>query len=155
MEQIVLSDFFTTKSQANDFNSRLSAFAANIYDVGFNLEKNFEAQFGPIKRDKFLTLIRENEIPVESTQALNKFVTRVQETISSMEVASLTLAIEPNDELLKAISDWFFLNLKKQVLLEILVDSNLIAGAIVSYNGKLLDSSIKSVFDNICVSNLN
>lgn len=155
MGEIILSEFFTTKSQANDFSTRLATIKSKIYETEFNLEKNLREQFGIQKKDKFLTLLRENNISMESNSALSKFLEEIQTTISNLPQASLTLAIEPNEEILKAISDWFLLNLKRQVVIEVLVKTNIIAGATVSFNGKHFDSSIKSEFDNFTTTSLN
>ena len=150
MGEIILSDFFTTKSQANNFSVRLNAITEKIFELNFNLEKNLQEQFGTKKKDKFISLLMENEVPLESSSHLNKFFGQIQETILTLPKASLTFAIEPNEKILKSVSDWFLLNLKKQVLIEPEIDPNLIAGAAVSFQGKRLDSSIKSIFEQVC-----
>ena len=105
-------------------------------ELDFNLEKILQEQFGTRKMDKFISLLREKEIPLESNSPLNKFFGQIQETISTLPLASLTFAIEPNEQILKSVSDWFLLNLKKQVLIEPEIDPNLIAGAVVGFQGK-------------------
>jgi F0F1-type ATP synthase delta subunit len=149
MEIIDLSEFFTTKSQANDFSARLTNIAGKIYEVNFSLEKNLQEELGIRKKDKFLSLLRENKISPESNSALNNFINQLIQTISSLPVATLTLAIEPEEVTLKIISDWFLLNLKKQVLIDIQVDSDLIAGAIVNYQGRHFNASLKTTFDEL------
>jgi len=152
MGELILSDFFTTKSQANNFSARLSAIMEKIFELDFNLEKNLQEQFGNKKKDKFISLLTENEIPLESSSHLNKFFGQIQETVSALPLASLTFAIEPTEQILKSVSDWFLLNLKKQVLIEPEIDPSLIAGAVVAFQGKRLDSSIRSVFEQICAN---
>lgn len=155
MEFIDLTDFFTTKSQAVDFSARLAKVSEKIYEVSFNLEKSLQEQFGIRKKDKFLSLLRENNIQSESGSAISNFLTKIQELISSLPTASVTLAIEPNEEILKAISNWFLLNLKRQVLIETLIDPNIIGGAKAGFQGKQLDASIRSVFNDVCLTILN
>lgn len=150
MEIIDLSDFFTTKPEAVDFAARLSKISEKIFETDFNLEKTLQEQLGIRKKDKFLSLLRKNEIPPGSNSALNNFLKTIQETISSLPIAYLILAIEPKEEILKAISDWFTLNLKKQILIDIQIQPNLIAGAVVSFQGKQLNASIKALFDETC-----
>ena len=66
-----------------------------------------------------------------------------------MPVLSLVVAFEPNEETFKLLSEWLLLNIHKQVLLDITIDTKLIAGATVSFNGKYVDCSIKPKFDQI------
>jgi F0F1-type ATP synthase delta subunit len=147
MDQLDLSEFFATKAQATDFNARLSDVVASLYEVDFDLETFLQHQFGVKKKDKFLTLLRENQVPLDKKPSLNKFLDKIMETITNMPAARMTLAIEPDQQILKSMSNWFLLNLKKQILIETQIDPTLIAGANIEYQGKHFDSSIKSVFD--------
>jgi hypothetical protein len=147
MEELDFSDFFKTNIQAVDFVTRLSRISEGIYETNFNLDKALTHEFGIRKKDKFNELLRDGNIPPGSTLALKDFINKIQERISSLPVVSLTIAFEPGDETLKSIFDWFPLNINKQVLLDIKVDTSLIAGAYVGYNGKCLDYSVKPVFD--------
>lgn len=155
MGEINLSDFFSTKSQALFFSACLHAITDKIYETNFDLEKNLSEQIGSIKTEKFLMLMRDNDIPIASNPALIEFFRCIQDTISSLPSAGITMAIEPNDQMLKSISNWLLLNLKKQILIEPEIDKNIIAGAAVSFQGKRLDSSIRSEFDRICTETIN
>jgi hypothetical protein len=141
------SDFFRTNVQAVDFITRLANISEELYETNFNLEKALVEQFGIRKSDKFNELLRDNRIPPGSSAALKDFINKIQEIVSSLPVVSLTIAFEPEEETLKNIFDWFPLNINRQVLLDIKVDPNLIAGANIGYNGKCLDCSIKPIFD--------
>jgi F0F1-type ATP synthase delta subunit len=147
MEELDFSDFFKTNVQAVDFITRLSAVSEEIYETDFDLEKALAVEFGIQKKDKFIALLRENRIPPDSGSALKDFINKIQDKVSSLPVVSLTIAFEPEEKTLKSIFDWFPLSINKQVLLDIKVDANIIAGASVSYNGKCLDFTVKPVFD--------
>ena len=147
MEDFDLSGFFTTNIEAADFLTRLSTISEEIYKTDFDLEKALIEQLGVSKKDRFAILLRDNKIPQGSNSALKDFFDKIREKISSMPVISLTLAFEPGEETLKILSDWFPLNINKQVLLDIKIDTNLIAGAYISFNGKYLDSSVRPIFD--------
>lgn len=149
MEYLDLSEFFTTKAQADDFSERLTLISERIFEVNFNMEKVFQEQLGMQKKDKFIALLRKNNIPIDSPFSLNKILEIIRKNISSLPIACITLSIEPQDEILKAISDWFILNIKRQVLIDIKIEPDLIAGALISYRGKQFDASIKAGFDKI------
>lgn len=154
MDEIILSDFFNTKQQANEFSERLREVQENIFEVGFDLEKELESKLGVKRKDKFLSLLREHKIPLESNSQLSGFFEKIHETIKSLPLLEITIAIDPSGSVLKTISDWFILNIKKQVLLEVNTDTKIIAGAILEFNGKRFDSSIKVDFEEVCTKNL-
>jgi F0F1-type ATP synthase delta subunit len=154
MLQLDLSDFFTTKPQAVDFSNRLAVVLEHIYATGFNLESVLLAQFGIEKKDKFMTLLRDQEIDSNSNSALQNFLGLLQDVISKLPVATLTLAFEPTDTVLHNLSEWFTLNANRQVLFDIKIDPTLIAGAAITYNGKYFDFSVKSRFEQVLTETL-
>jgi F0F1-type ATP synthase delta subunit len=149
METIDVSTFCKTKSEANDFMKRLAIISEKIYETNFQLDKVALELFGIQKKDRFLLLLRDNNVPSESASLLKEFLTKLQDTIAKLPVLSLTIAFEPKEETLQAFSEWFLINTKKQVLFNVVVDPCLIAGATISFNGKHGNFSIKESFDRI------
>jgi F0F1-type ATP synthase delta subunit len=149
MEQIDLSGFFTTRTQASDFSTRLAGLAALMYDTHFDLEKILLEQLGIQKKDKFITLLRHNNIPLDSNFAIKAFIERIKEKISTMPVMTLTIAFEPKEVTLKAFAEWFLINTNKQVLLDVRLDKEIIGGAIISVNGKFFDFSVRPQFNSV------
>lgn len=146
MDVLDLTDFFTTKAEATDFSARLSQISSELYENEINLEESLQKRLGVIKKDNFMSLLRENNIPLDSNSAINKFIEQINENISGLTEATITIAIEPDKEMLISISDWFLRSIKKQVLIEIVVDQSLIGGAIIHYKGKRIDASLKKIF---------
>lgn len=143
------SPFFTTKSQATDFVTRLSQISQKIYQTPFSLEKELMDQLGIQKKDKFYTLLRDSKINAESASALKEFVDSLITYINALPVLSLTFAFEPKEQTLTRMSEWFSLNTKTQILFDISVDSTIMGGAKISYNGKFLDYSIRPKVDEL------
>lgn len=143
MNTLDLSKFVTTKAQALDFSARLAIVLEGLYKTDFQLDKALMEQFGLRKKDLFLSLMRDNQIQPESNTDLKEFFQTIQKQIASLPLLTLTLAFEPTEQTLKTLSEWFLLNLKKQVLFDITVDQKLIGGATITYNGKYQDYSIR------------
>jgi hypothetical protein len=141
------SNFFQTRSQANDFSARLETITEQAYHTTFNIEKALMEQFGIAKKDKFLTLLRDNKVGVDQIKPIKDFIKKVQTIIASLPVVPITIAFEPKEQTLQLLSEWFMVNLKKQVLFDITVDRKLIAGAAITFNGKYRDFSIKTKFN--------
>jgi F0F1-type ATP synthase delta subunit len=154
MTTIDLSSFFQTKAQASDFASRIASLSEKIYETNFNLEKALLNEFGLKKKDRFMTLLHENNVSVESNTALKDFFTKMQGQIASLPLLTLTLAFEPRDETMKVLAEWFLLNINKQVVFEINIDRTLIAGAAISFSGKEVDLSIRDKFNQVVQNSL-
>jgi|SRR5579884_2154011 len=142
MDQLDLSPLIKTRNQAADLLVRLDAISAKIYENHFDLEKVLLEKLGSQNKDKFIDLLTENSINTASPSDLKNFIEKVKDTINKLPVMDLSLAFEPTEHTFEMISDWFSLNLKKQILLDIKVDRKLIGGATISFNGKHLENSI-------------
>lgn len=138
-----------TKNQANNFVQGLNNILDQLYEVNFNIEKSLSNEFGLERKDKFMTMLRENNMNNTNLDGMKKFLQNMQETTRKLPTLTLTLAFEPNETILKTILQWFLFTLNKQVLLEIDVNKNIIAGATMNYNGKYKDFSVKPQLDQI------
>jgi hypothetical protein len=149
MDQIDFSEFFSTKTEANDFLTTLTTITDTIFQTGFHLETALSEKFGVTISDRLLSLMRQNNINIQSRDELKIFLQKMHDTISILPVLSLTVAFEPQGRTLKALSEWFVINIKKQVLFDFTVDPKLVAGATLTYKGKFFDFSIRPVLERI------
>lgn len=149
MNQIDFSEFFTTKSEANDFLSRLNTVTDKVFQTNFNLKHAFTEQFGISESDRLLALLQENNITIDSFDAVKKFLATIQESITALPILTLTVAFEPKEENLKALSEWFVINAKKQVLFDITVNPKLVAGATINFKGKYFDFTVRPTVERI------
>lgn len=150
-----LTPFFKTKAQATDFSSRLAGISAKVYETNFNLEQALLDEFGITKNDKFMSLLRNNKINPEKATDLKAFFAKIQDTINKLPTLSMTIAFEPKEKTLDALSEWFVMNIKKQMLFEITVDPSVIGGAKLNFSGKFINASVKPIFDRMLVEILN
>jgi hypothetical protein len=149
MEQLDLTDFFQTKLGALDFSAKIAAISEDIFKSDFILEKSLMPKLGMQKTELFMQLLRDHNINPESNSDLKNFLNMILETVKALPILSIKIALEPSAEILKAIADWFVINLKKQILLDVGVDQNIIGGAAISYNGGYLDLSVKKKFETL------
>ncbi len=149
ISQIDLSEFFITKSQAMDFIQNLNNITDEMYEVNFNLEASLTKEFGIQKKDKFVELLRNLKMTNASNEVLKELVVNIEETVKKIPILSLTIAFEPDETTLKSFLQWFLFTLNRQVIIDIKVDRNIIAGAAINFNGRFKDYSIKPLFDQI------
>jgi len=148
-QQIDFSEFFSTKAEANVFQSGLTSVTDKIFQNDFNIEKALSDQFGINTSDRLLAIMREHAINMQSRENIKTFLTTMQESISKLPTLTLTIAFEPQEKTLKSLSEWFLINMKRQVVFDFSVDKKVIAGATLTYNGKFFDFSVKPVFERI------
>jgi len=144
-----LSIFFKTKTQSDDFKNRVSKISEMAYQTNFNLEQALIGEFGLEKKDRFITLIRDNKIDTTNASHIKAFMEKIQAEIATIPLVPLTIAFEPTEQTLKMLCDWFELNVKKQVVFDISVNRKMLGGATITYNSKFLDFSIKPKFEKI------
>ncbi len=154
MDNLDLSVFFHTKAQSNDFLVRLSNLSEEIYKTGFNLEQALSKNFGMSQKDKFMVILRDNNVNTASPNDIKSFLEKLQEKITNLPTLSLTLAFEPNEETLNLLNEWFMLNIKRQFIFDISVNPNLIAGVSINFNGKYMDFSVRERFMKILKESL-
>lgn len=149
VSQIDLSEFFISKSQANNFIQSLNNIADEMFEVNFNLENSLSREFGIQKKDKFMELLRNLKMTNTSNENLKELIVNIQDTVKKIPVLSLTIAFEPDEKTLKSFLQWFLFTLNKQVIIDVNVNKEIIAGAAINFNGKFKDYSIKPLFDQI------
>lgn len=138
-----LSKLVKTKAQARELIIRIASVSEQVFQTNFNLETALSEQFGMQKKDIFVAMMRNAGISEQKPSQIKNFLTKLQEQINALPVLSVSLAFEPTEKTLKILSDWFLLNVKRQVLFDITVDPSLIAGIAIHYNGRFLDFSVQ------------
>lgn len=149
MEQADYSNFFHTKAQASDFSARLSNVSDKIFETGFDLEKVLSKELGIEKKEKFISFLREANVNMDKAKDIKDFLDLLVQNISKLPTLYINIAFEPTDETMKLLSEWFILNIKRQFVFDITLNRELIGGALIDFNGKASDYSIKSKFDKI------
>lgn len=149
MEDLNLSEFFTTKSQATEFMVKIDQLMAAIFETKFDLESELSKYFSLSQKEKFLKLLRINKVDPKKPTELKQFFEKIKEAASTMKILTIKLAFEPTEKNLINFSNWFRMNVKKQYLFEITVDPTLVAGAEIKFNGKYFDFSIRKTLEQI------
>ena len=144
-----LTPFFTTKGQATDFLTRLSALSEEVYHIDFSVERAAMKHLGVRKGELFLKLLKDHGVTLDSDKETKAFIDKIQSAIRELNILTITIAFEPDESTFQALSEWFLINLKKQFILEISVNPAIIAGAAINYKGTYLDCSIKQLFEKI------
>ncbi|QQS39317.1 hypothetical protein IPM62_01760 [Candidatus Woesebacteria bacterium] len=81
-----------------------------------------------------------------------KLLKDIKLRLTKVESIELGLALEPNEKTLTRLKNWININIGTNIVMDIKVNSDLVAGATVSYNGNYGDftlaQSFKTKFEN-------
>lgn len=154
MEGLDLSSFFTTKGEAKMFSVQLSSVADRVYKTGFDLDKILTEELGIQKKEKFIKLMKDNNISPDYNQGLIIFIEKITKLISDIPVITVTVAFEPTYKTLKSMSEWFVINLNKHFVFDIIVDPAIIAGSVINFKGKFIDLSIRPQVEQVITKNI-
>lgn len=84
-----------------------------------------------------------HQVDLENASEVVNFLNKLSEKINALPIVTITLAFSPRADLVTNISQWFTVNFGQPVILNIKVDPTLMAGSVISFNGKIKDYSLK------------
>jgi len=84
-----------------------------------------------------------------SVSQKNSIVQELITSVNELEICKITLAVKPPREIIKSICNWLRSNVTGNIILDVLCNPDMLAGVIISYQGKYGDYSLRSRFDTL------
>jgi len=132
-----------TKQYADEVLVRIDELKESLYNKRIDLDKKMSELFSFELKEKIKAYSWQEQINLNDPVSFGKFLSDLRGHIKSMPVVTIKIAFDPDEETVKEISDWFVENYGKNVLVELVSDKSLIAGAIVVFNQSSKDFSLK------------
>ena len=130
-----ITNLILTKYDLDKINSELDLLEASFYETK---DKSFESVLKNSISDGLAALISDKDS-----------IKKIRDYVQQIKCAELTLAIDPSQQLVEKLSNWFYQNLHQKIALDIKVDPKIIGGIELSLNGKYYDGSLKGKLDKI------
>lgn len=111
---------------------------SSMYKMG---GKSFEPTLEKHVRGEFANLLR-NEAKKEGAN-LEKFLKDLQSQIISMKEIILEIAFEPSSESVWRIYDYLAKSIGQEFVISFLINDDIVAGAVISFQGKFHNGSVK------------
>ncbi len=135
-----------TKNEANEFQKQLDHLLSDLFtDVSF--ETLLREYVSYEKQEKLLTLFSKEHINIKQITGVQSCLQDIKKIIAQIPVVTLAISFAPKQQMLEIIATWFLVNTKKPVLLDIIINRNLIGGAIIEYKGIFKDYSLKKILE--------
>ncbi len=91
----------------------------------------------------------ENQVNLENTAEVDLFLNRLRDDVQVIPHLTLTISTEPTTGLIQAINEWIIINLRKAIILDFVLDPKIVGGAIVAYQGKIVDHTLKKKLETM------
>lgn len=94
-------------------------------------------------------VLTDANVSLTDQETLQKYFSGLKEFIATLPIVQLTLAYHPTNEQIEQLSDWLRRETGQMVILELRFDKRLLGGAVIVYNGKYQDLSLKTKLDRV------
>lgn len=124
----------------------------------FNVQINIKEQMGVILphdvKERYLHAIHSAGVDVQDSRGVQLFLADLKNKLKAMPVMGLVLSYLPNEKDLRSYAAFIFANMGRQVVFDVRLDSSLIGGCLLEFNGKVADYSVSKTLDEYVQKNL-
>ncbi len=140
---VYIHSIIKTKTAAEKIIESIDELKASLYNKRIDLDKKMGELFSHEMKEKIKAYSVQEQINLIDPESFGKFLTDLRNNIKNMPVVYLSIACETTDDMVKEISNWFVEHYGTQVLVDLKCDKSLIAGAVITFDGKEKDFSLK------------
>ncbi len=154
-EEINLNPLFPylkTRKDANELILLFEDLSGKLFKEDLTAENLFKEKLPYDLSSILQKMSAEENISLLDKTTLQKFLTQIQENITSLPTVHIILALDPTYEMIEEITNWFYDTYKKLVLLDITIDKDLIAGTVLSFNGRANEYSLRNQINQMHTS---
>ena len=138
-----LLNLIKTKAYANEIIQNIDELKDSLYNKRVDLDKKMSELFSFELKEKIKAYSWQEQVNLNDPESFGKFLLNLRNHIKNMPVVTVKISFSPDEEIVKEISNWFIENYGKNVLIELIYDNAIIAGAIVGFNQTEKDYSLK------------
>jgi F0F1-type ATP synthase delta subunit len=132
-----------TVTESFDLMHQLDALSQSLFNTKMTLEQKLDLYLEFSIKNNLLMLMEKSGIDMNDANAIEKFIAELKKRVKEIPVFEFEIAYEPNSNTIKHVAEWIYFNLQQNVLLDVKINPDLIAGAIIGFRGKMGDFSLK------------
>jgi F0F1-type ATP synthase delta subunit len=137
-----LSSYLKTTTDTRELQHTLERLSDGLYRIDTSVEESLRRAL-PYEQALIINkLAAQNGTNMDDKPKVQEFFIKLSEQIQALPVVQITLAVRPNAALVTLIHDWFYRTYHKFIILDIVINPKIMAGSIVSANGKYYDYSL-------------
>lgn len=126
-------------------------------EIDYLLESIFENSNDPLTNalkkisvqteEKLKGIFKKNNLDILDRETVKNDLSQLKKILKSFKVIKLSIAFYPSREIIEKVSKWIKSNLGAEYLLDIEVNKSIIGGAIIVFNGKYRDMTLRKTLE--------
>lgn len=132
-----------TSEQSNACTNALQHAIDATYDTNKNVMTVLDTYLPYNITNTILELAKEYNINLRDGESATPFLTELLNILKAAPVVDITLAFYPTYDQLNEIVSWWRKEIEPHIILNIKVDPQLVAGAIIGYNGQITNLTLQ------------
>ncbi len=136
-----------TKDTADEVMEKIDKLKESLYNKRVDLDKKMAELFTFEMKEKMKAYSLQEQVNLNDPESFGVFLSNLRGHIKNLAVVMVSIPFLKTDEIVSEISAWFVENFGKVVLIDLNVNTELVAGAVISFNGRELDFSLKKRID--------
>jgi F0F1-type ATP synthase delta subunit len=140
------SELFTeihTVTESWDLMHQIDNLIESIFNTKMTFTEKLDLYLEFSIKNNILLLLEKSGVDTGDSKAVEKFLNDLKLKIKAIPTFELHIAYDPNMITIKHLAEWIYFNLHQNVLIDVKVDTALIAGGIIGFNGKMGDFTLK------------
>jgi F0F1-type ATP synthase delta subunit len=142
-----LHKFILTTDKLQILKSEISDIKASVFNSKVDL-KDVMSHFVILN-----ALLSYYGVSVNEKNSILESVKNIEDGVNSLAIVNLTLAFNPEERLLSQMVDLLSKYMKKNVIIDLTVDRNILGGVVFSYQGIYKNLSLKNLVSSYFTSN--
>lgn len=132
-----------TVTESLDILHQIDNLIQSLFNTKMSFQEKLDMYLEFSIKNNLLMLLERSGIDIGDANAIENFLTQLKTRIREIPVFEFSVAYEPTSTTVKHVAEWIYFNLHQNVLIDIKVNPELIGGAIIGFNGKMGDFSLK------------
>lgn len=129
-----------TKKEADLLITEIDLLLQSFFHVKDGFDKTLKSNIRIETATEIKRFIQEKSL---KPNEIKKYLEDLKSKLKNYEILTLTLAIAPSEKIVESISTWARKNIQENILLELLYEHSIIAGATIIFKGRYKDHSFK------------
>ena len=138
-----LLSLIKTKLHADEIIEKIDELKDSLYNKRIDLDKKMGELFSFELKEKIKSYSWAEQVNLNDPESFGKFLSNLRGHIKNMPIVTIKIAFEPNAEIVTEVSSWFVENFGKNVLVDLILDESLVAGAVIVFDESEKDFSLK------------
>lgn len=145
-----IKNHIQTTRNLNDFSSEIDKLLESIFKPSIN--QSFDNALNEVSiktAERIKELFRHNNLDISNREIIKDFLTNLKDQLKNYKIIKLTIAFEPSNKSIENIYNWVLTALDNSYILDIEVNTAILGGAIVVFNGQYRDLTLKKTLRDL------